>query len=225
MRTYVKQLTTDNAKYIRGGRQLVIMGDPYPEWISRANRKKNGAPFRYSEQLFMMAAVLRSMTGLSLRACQGMLEGTMYGRAPGWTTIHRRISEIKVDISGSRADIRTRSGDVLSMAADSTGMSTQCSGRYISIKWGDATRHTYLVLHVIIDTDDYSVLSARVTESDCGDAPQMAPMLGEAARCHRKNYDESEMPEMEILADGAYGSHANYEKCVQEGVRALISLR
>ena len=100
------------------------------------------------------------------------------------------------------------------MAIDSTGMSTWCSGRYISIKWGDARGHTYLVLHVIIDADDCGVLPARVIESDRRGAPQMALMLEEAVRCHRKNYDRSGMPDMGILADSAYGSHASYEKCV-----------
>ena len=44
---------TDNKKYVKRGRALIIRDDPQRyEGVTGTNRNKIGAPFRYAESLF-----------------------------------------------------------------------------------------------------------------------------------------------------------------------------
>ncbi len=66
---------TDNEKYVKRGKTLIIGDDPQRhEEVMSANRNKVGAPFQYAESLFAALAVVKSMTGLPYRHLQG-LEG------------------------------------------------------------------------------------------------------------------------------------------------------
>ena len=63
---------TDNKKYVKRGRALIIRDDPQRyEEMAGANKNKVGAPFQYSESLFAALAVVKSMTGLPYRHLQG----------------------------------------------------------------------------------------------------------------------------------------------------------
>ena len=50
---------TDNKKYVKRGRALIIRDDPQRcEEVTGANRNKVGATFQYAESLFAALAVL-----------------------------------------------------------------------------------------------------------------------------------------------------------------------
>ena len=89
---------TDNKKYVKRGRALIIRDDPQRyEEMAGANRNKMGAPFQYAESLFTTLAVVKSMTELPYRHLQVMLIETLDDRnSPCYTTMYRRFQALDV---------------------------------------------------------------------------------------------------------------------------------
>ena len=78
-------MRTNNGKYVDRGRMLV-MRDDFEEWSSElkhANRRKNGAPFRYADAMIASVAIVRSLLQLPY---------TVDGKVPQNTTRRDRTA-------------------------------------------------------------------------------------------------------------------------------------
>ena len=86
-------------RYVAPGSTLVLSKNPGCKELARANKGKNGAPFRYPESLLRLLATIRIFYGLSFRV-PGCLTAEAIGgyNAPDYRQIHGRINGIKVSI-------------------------------------------------------------------------------------------------------------------------------
>ena len=165
----------NDARYVALGRMLVLSRGPdYGGELARANRKKNGAPFRYAESLFLSLAAIRSFCGLSFRVLEGVAAESI-GRddAPGYRQIHRRINGVKVSVRGSVVTARGRSG-ALNMAIDGTGLCPSARSEYI--RYRHKVKHGFIKMVLVVDTDTREILAFSVTDDTVGEPPQFEPL-------------------------------------------------
>lgn len=81
----------NDARYVEQGKRL-FPKDPGADEDLKTNRKKNGRPFLYPVSTVMMAAAIRCLCKLSLRASEGLAVASLGTKdAPGHTTLHKRI--------------------------------------------------------------------------------------------------------------------------------------
>ena len=237
----------NDARYVALGRTLVLSKSPdYSDELARANRKKNGAPFRYAESLFLSLAVIRSFCGLSFRVLEGVAAESI-GRdgAPGYRQIHRRINGIKVSIRDGIITARGRNG-TLNLAIDGTGLSPSARSEYI--RYRHKARHGFIRMVLVVDTDTREILAFSVTDDTVGEAPQFEPLVctalenaggaqeaqeAQGAACgtgpgvHEQSSDGAELRNQlnaVIRADGGFDSREIFRLCRRLGITPYIRI-
>jgi len=161
----------NDARYVALGRMLVLSKSPdYEDELARANKNKNGAPFRYAESLFMSLAAMRSFCGLSFRVLEGAAEASIgEDDAPGYRQIQRRINGIRTSIRDGIVTARGRNG-TMNLAIDGTGLSPSARSEYI--RYRHKVKHGFVRMVLVVDTDTREILAFSVTDDTVGESPQ-----------------------------------------------------
>ncbi len=205
-------------EYVMRGEKLVILDDPARhEQLRRANKKKNGRPFQYADSLFAAICVIKTMTGISYRLCEG-IAGKALKVAPDHTTIYRRMNSMNVDINGGVAKVVSKN-NTLVFAIDSSGLKPSNRGEWIRLKW--KVHRGFIKLHILVDVKTQRILSFKLTNEKEGDGAQLPELLDDAIKHneHLAGCDKS------LLADGAYDSGRNFDHCKRNNVVPLIKVR
>ena len=212
-------MALDPDKYVRVGESMVLKEDPsWRQDIKKANRKKNGHPFAYSDGLFAVLGIIKTLTGASYRNLEGMCRASL-GSAPDHSTIHARLTALDVFDGTKPARVRT-SGKTIRLAIDSSGMTPYMRGQSIQAKWH--IRRGFVKLHIIVDADDGTILSAKLTGDGrgSGDALHLEELLDDALG----NVAPGPDGKIELLGDGAYVSRRNISVCRMRNVKPLLRL-
>ena len=92
----------NDERYIGVGRQLCITMDTDAAGeLKRMNKGKVGSPYICPESTIMMLAIVRSLCGLSFRACQGMSEASIGKRnTPHYSAMQKRMKKVRVSTDG-----------------------------------------------------------------------------------------------------------------------------
>ena len=83
--------STDNAKYVRRGGDLVTIHDRgWQDELMERNTGKEGAPFKYTDSLIMLASSLRTAFGIPYRQLSGIMGRMLQGRdSPDYSVLCR----------------------------------------------------------------------------------------------------------------------------------------
>jgi len=87
-------------------------------------------------------------------------------------------------------------------AVDSSGFRTTKFTEYCKDKHGTGRKHEYLKAHILCGTKTNIICSAKVTEGNSADSPQLAPLV--------QNTNENGFNLVELSADKAYNSINNF---------------
>ncbi|MCE2614709.1 MAG: IS5 family transposase [Nitrosopumilus sp. (ex Thoosa mismalolli)] len=205
--------------------------------LREANRrKKNGAPFKYAEALFVSLAITRSMMQIPYRQLAGMASEMMSDiPMPSHATIHRRIRNLRVQAIGSMVTVTAADGSKgIFYAVDSTGIKVDNLGEWIRKKW--KARRGFVKMHILVDTDTGMIRALRVTDESVGDSKMFAQLLEEGmpdggtgclkTDCVPKEQEKEEQHQrISVLADGAYASRDIHKTCADCGATPLIRLK
>ena len=169
----------NDARYVALGKTLFLTQSPDAQKeLKNANKKKNGHPFMYPESTILSLATIRCFCGLSFRVIQGLVEAALgYDAAPGYRQIHRRMKSVRVSIKDNIITARGRKG-TLNMSIDGTGMSPNARSEYI--RYRHKTKHGFIRLVLVVDTDTREILSFSITDDTVGEAPQFEDLVCKA---------------------------------------------
>ena len=102
-------------------------------------------------------------------------------------------------------------------AVDSSGFRTTRFSEYCRDKHGAEKKHEYLKAHILCGTKTNVICSAKITEGDGADSPQLSPLV--------QNTNESGFNVVELSADKAYNSINNFNTIREAGGFPYIPYR
>lgn len=203
-----------NEPLVRRG-EVLLDFDLLDEWSSelkKANRGKEGAPFRYPEPFMRLLAYLHVLFHLPYRQEKGFVRSlSRYVgglRVPAYSTIWERTNELDMALEGVKTD------QPISIAMDSSGIKVTNSGDWMRKKW--KVKRGYLKVHLAVDARSKQAVSMQVTEETVSDGSQTEPLVQEAMA---KN------TVVRVYGDGAYDRRANFNLLASNGIDPAIKVR
>lgn len=178
------------------------------EWYGNPSGKP-GRPNKYSDIAIITFLSLKQVYRLTLRAAQGFIESLfeLMGiklKVPSYTQICRRQKTVKLP----SLPVCSES---IHIVIDSSGLKIFGEGEWKVRQHGYDKRRTWRKLHIGLDQKTKLIVTALLTENNCGDDKKMPELL---EKYEGKVYQAS--------ADGAYDSHACFDVIAQRGAIATI---
>jgi hypothetical protein len=104
----------------------------------------------------------------------------------------------------------------LHVLIDSTGLQVYGAGQWLEAKHGAKSRRKWRKLHLAVDAGSGTIVAQTLTDQDCDDQSQVAPLL-----------DRIDGPIARVTADGAYDGEPIYETIAArgEGIEVVIPPR
>ena len=180
------------------------------EWYNKEKNGKNGANNYYSDKAISCGLIIREVFHLALRQTQGFLSSLikLMGfqiECPNYTTFCRRQKGLSIALP------RQRSGELLHVVVDSTGMKVYGEGEWKVRKHGYSKRRTWRKLHLSVDAATHEILSVKMTSNDCGDNEVFEDLI-----------DPIDEPIEQISADGAYDTWEAHRIAQEKGARLVV---
>lgn len=187
---YNKQLVN------RGKINLWIRSETLESWKPE-QIKKNGHPFRYSDELIKTMSFVRFKFKLSLRETEGFFQSFVTAikslfRTPSYTQVCRRMKTLKLP-----TELLTKK-TITDIALDTTGLKVYGEGEWRAEKYGGKKR--WQKLHLAMDPDTGKLIIAEITDEYVHDTTYLEKALQMAGRRQGK-----------VLIDGI----ADSGKCYQ----------
>ncbi|MDI1495351.1 MAG: Transposase DDE domain protein [Cenarchaeum symbiont of Oopsacas minuta] len=132
-----------DSKYVKWGTHLTIQKSK--SWKKQVNKGKNGRRFEYSVKLFESLTIIKTYTGISYRACQGIAQNVLGSNAPDHTTICRRINALKIKTPEKVQQPSDQLKDIY-LAIDGSGIKPNERGEWIRDKW--KIRRGFIKIHL-----------------------------------------------------------------------------
>ena len=193
----------------RGSLTFWFSEDMLSSWEAGADADAHGNQ-RYTDMVILCGLTLRQLYRLPLRATEGLLKSLVdmmkwSVNVPDYSTLCRRGKGLKVNI-GVSATSRARH-----VLVDSTGIQVIGEGEWKTLRHGKSRRQLWRKLHIAMDADDQTILSARMTESVRLDGNYLPELI-----------EEIEGPIYQITGDGAYDKKSCYRAAYARGARAIF---
>ena len=177
-----------------------------PQKLTVMNKRKEGRPFLYSDDLIMAISFFRFYFCPKLRQTEALVR-RIYGYSPDHTTIDRRLSTIKPQWTITKSE---RKGRLL--AIDATGISVSNRRGYRDSRYGPEPK--FYKLHAVVDVEEMEIVDFRLTSEHVADNRKFLAVVREAARRGDT-----------IYADGAYDAKENFSFLEKKGIRSGIKIR
>ncbi len=177
------------------------------------NRKKVGAPFKFSDSLILGLFTVKCAFKLGYRQLEGFVEGvkTLFRleEVPDFRTIDWRM--IKLEGYGLSVGIKQQD-KTLEVSVDSSGWKERNSGEYRSMRYGNEKE--WRKVHIIVDVNTKRVYGVKVTNSNVGDSKVLRELVEPIKEYVKK-----------VFADGAYDSEDNFRYCDDNNIDPVIPVR
>lgn len=165
---------------------------------------------QYSGIVIACALTLRQLFRIPLRATTGMMRSLVELSGlrlpiPDYSTLSRRGKSLKVSLGVEPA------GRARHVLVDSTGIRVIGEGEWKRMRHGEGRCQVWRKLHLVMDTDDQTILSAKMTESVRLDGNYLPGLINEIA---------GEIDQ--ITGDGAYDKKNCYQIAYQRGARGVF---
>lgn len=169
---YNKQLVN------RGKINLWIKPEALDSWTPKKT-KKNGHPFRYSDELIKTMSLVRFKFKLSLRETEGFFRSFVAAikslfYTPSYTQVCRRMKTLKLP-----TEIFSKK-NITDIALDTTGLKVYGEGEWRAQKYGGRKR--WKKLHLAIDPDTGRLVLAEITDEHVHDTTYMEKALQAAGK-------------------------------------------
>lgn len=169
---YNKQLVN------RGKINLWIKAEALEQW-KPTQAKKNGHPFRYSDELIKTLSFLRFKFKLSLRETEGFfrsfveaIQSIVY--TPCYTQICRRMKTLQLPSQ------LLEKKNVTDIALDTTGLKVYGEGEWRAEKYGGKKR--WKKLHLALDPESGQLIMAEITDEYVHDTTYLEDALKAVGR-------------------------------------------
>lgn len=180
------------------------------DWYEDKTRiKSRGRPNKYSSIAIITVLTLKQIYHLTLRASQGFTDSLfklmkLNIEVPCYTRVCRRQKTLQLP------KLPTLS-ESIHIVVDSSGLKIFGEGEWKVRQHGYDKRRTWRKLHIGIDEKSKLIVTALLTENNCGDDKKLPELL---------NQYEGELSQ--VSADGAYDSHDCFDDIVRRGAVATI---
>lgn len=165
---------------------------------------------KYTDMVIKCGLTLRQLFHLTLRAAEGMLRSLaklmkLAVTIPNYTTLCRRGKSLVVKLS-AKATQKARH-----VLVDSTGIQVIGEGEWKVLRHGKSKHQLWRKLHLALDADDQTILSATMTESVRLDGNYLPELIKAIPG-----------PISQITGDGAYDKKACYRTAYARGAKAVF---
>lgn len=165
---------------------------------------------KYSDAIIFCALTLRQLFRLPLRATEGMMTSIVELAklpvcTPNYSTLCRRGRNLKINLGVKKT---SQARHVL---IDSTGVQIVGEGQWKKLRHGESRHQVWRKLHIAMDADDQTILSATMTESVRLDGNYLPELI-----------DQIESPIDQITGDGAYDKKNCYETAYKRKAKAVF---
>lgn len=194
----------------RGSLTFWFSEDVVTAWQHTQNIRSRGGQKYYGDIVIHCALTLRQLFRLPLRATEGLMMSLtelmkLNVKTPNYTTLCRRAKQLKIHLRASPTD---RARHVL---VDSTGIQIIGEGEWKKLRHGESRCQVWKKLHIAMDADEQTILSATVTDSVRLDGNYLAGLL-----------DEVHGSISQVTGDGAYDKKLCYQAAYARGAKAII---
>lgn len=182
-------------------------------WTCDRRKKQRGRQRYYADIAILTALTLRQLYRLPLRTTEGLLLSLVQimkldVAVPNYTTLCRRSRHLEVKLGVVRTD---KARHVL---VDATGIQVIGEGEWKTLKHGETRCQVWKKLHITMDAENQTILSAKVTDSvrlDCNYLPGLL--------------DEIEGEIYQVSGDGAYDKKPCYVAIHARKAKAVIPVQ
>lgn len=179
-------------------------------WYEQQSFTKNrGRPNKYSDSSIIAILLLKQVFHLTLRASQGFAQSLFKLMqvdldVPSYTQICRRQATAILPKL-------PRLSESIHMVIDSSGLKIFGEGEWKVRQHGWTKHRMWRKLHIGIDEKTKLIVTALMTENNCGDDKKLSDLL-----------NQYEGTYYQISADGAYDSHDCFDNITKRGAIATI---
>ena len=176
----------------------------------KSHQQQRGRQRYYGDAAILTALTLRQLFRLPLRAAEGLVISLLQLMklklvAPNYSTLCRRAKTLAISLGVNRTE---KARHVL---VDATGVQVIGEGEWKKLRHGETRCQVWKKLHITMDADNQTILSAEITESVRLDGNYLAGLL-----------DKIEGPIGQISGDGAYDKKPCYQAIYARGAKATI---
>lgn len=210
-----------NKKLVRRGETYISVDfvEKWKEEIDEMNKGKEGAPYQYPNTLMIFLTHIYILLGIDYRGLQGYLIGLskmVSFQIPHYTTIFRRISELKLDLE--KTLLKYKGKDVI-ISLDSTGVKVTNRGEWIRHKW--KVRRGWIKIHIAVDDKNKQAVAISVTNEKIHDTAKFGELLENSIH----NVKDKGGNVIQANADGAYDANENFKEAEECGIIPVIKVR
>jgi IS5 family transposase len=185
------------------------------------NENKKGKKYKFPDSFILIISYIRVYFHLPYRQTEGIIKATIgksipdYKQPPSYSQICRRTNKLDIDInSGIDGD----DGDVVIIAADSTGIKVTNRGQWMQDKWKTGKKG-YLKIHVAVNIKTKEILALEVTDEKVHDSKVMKNLV-EGVMNNNHNIKIKS-----FMGDGAYDSNENFKYLKEKRIRPIIKVK
>ena len=198
--------------------------------LAVVNDGKIGHPFVYPDSVIIWGMTLRAALNTSYRMARGIVNVFLKDsgiRGISLSQFYSRCMDLSMpESSGSvldgrilaygRCDVAPSEGSI-DVAVDSTGLSLNKYGGWLTHRWDKRPVSGWVKLHVAVNVDTNQILAYAITDESCGD-PTCLDLLMEQVLSsgHRVR---------KLLADAAYDSKAAWRRYSDMGMDVAINIK
>ena len=193
----------------RGSLRLWIKTEIVQQWKYQGN-KKRGGQHQYSDMAIELCLVVRKVYHLPLRQTEGFMnsffeQSNLNLRAPDYTTISKRSSNLAVDLSVANK------GDINDIVVDSTGLKVYGEGEWKVRKHGAGKHRTWMKMHIAVDETSQQIQAVTLTTNAVDDATEVNALLRQIPQKVRS-----------FKADGAYDKGKVRKELYEKNIQQVI---
>ena len=165
---------------------------------------------KYSDMAILCALTLRQLFRLPLRATSGLMTSLIALMklpldTPDYSTLCRRGKQLKINL-GVKSSQEARH-----ILVDSTGIQVIGEGEWKKLRHGESKHQLWRKLHIAMDANDQTILSAIMTESVRLDGNYLPRLIAQVKG-----------PIEQITGDGAYDKKNCYQSAYQRNAKAVF---
>ncbi len=193
----------------RGSLTFWFSKDAVKNWTGKKRGDAHGNR-KYSDIAIICGLTLRQLFRLPLRATEGLMRSLiklmkLAVTVPDYTTLCRRGKTVTIHLRVKRL---SKARHVL---VDSTGIQVIGEGEWKMMQHGKSKHQVWRKLHIAIDADNQTILSAIMTESVRLDGNYLPKLIHEI---------EGQIDQ--ITGDGAYDKKGCYRAAYARGAKAIF---
>ncbi|MBE6525816.1 MAG: IS5 family transposase [Thermoplasmata archaeon] len=198
----------------------------YSDDIRRMNDGKVGHPFVFSDSLIAWIVLLRTVLNISYRLMLGIVNHFLESEGfpqISLTQLFDRCTSGALNIGSDGRFLAFGTGNVcpksrkITVALDSTGLSLNKYGGWMSHRWNMKKVTGWVKLHVAVDVDTNEILAFVVTDESVGDNSCTEKLMdlvmaaGHDVGC--------------LLADAGYDSKENWRTYSGMGIKVCFNIK